>query len=356
MSNSEVQKGLADGRSPAVTASPEQWRRFLLAAGLTLLVLLAPVAGRIVSFDAYWLFRERPPWVAETAGSNRLLDRQTRRAKVLQALTRSYTVAFLGSSTVYHGLDPDDADERLRGAVFNAGISAVIAEELPLVAAVLASRPRLEHVVVGLDYYMFSRGDVPVRLNASLDTAVGRADALLGAALSRYALLDSRLGRVAGADDPGSWTYAGFRVTPPLPPALTMENDAIRRRTAAPYRPETLSALDGALSRLSGRRIDIFLSPVSDAQRRVLADAGLLGDFERWRRDVARVAARYGARFADLADEGSRFPFDPERGSTEHWLDNLHFTPVLGRTVLQRFGLRSGTGSTAAASGRADGR
>ena len=342
MSNSEVQKGLADGRSPAVTASPEQWRRFLLAAGLTLLVLLAPVAGRIVSFDAYWLFRERPPWLAETTGSNRLLDRQTRRAKVLQALTRSYTVAFLGSSTVYHGLDPDDADERLRGAVFNAGISAITAEELPLAAAVLASRPQVERVTVGLDYYMFSRSDVPVRLNEALGSAIGRANALLGSVISRYALLDSRLDKVSGSGDPGSWTRAGFRITPPLPPALTIENDALRRRTAAAYRPETLDALGRTLATLVGRRVDVYVSPVSDAQRQILAEAGFLDDFERWRGDVAGVAAAQGAGFADLADWGSAFPFDPRGGSTEHWLDNLHFTPVLGRMVLARFGLRAG--------------
>jgi hypothetical protein len=52
------------------------WRRFLIASGLALLVLLSVVVGRIVSFDAYWLFRERPPWLAETGGSNRLLDRR----------------------------------------------------------------------------------------------------------------------------------------------------------------------------------------------------------------------------------------------------------------------------------------
>jgi hypothetical protein len=126
-----------------------------------------------------------------------------------------------------------------------------------------------------------------------------------------------------------------------------MGNDAARRRTAAPYRPETLLSLERTLARLSGRRVDVFLAPVSGAQRRVLANAGLLDDFERWRRDVARVAAARGARFADLADLGAAFPFDPARGSTEHWLDNLHFTPVVGRLVLARFGLRSGDGPPA---------
>jgi hypothetical protein len=74
----------------------------------------------------------------------------------------------------------------------------------------------------------------------------------------------------------------------------------------------------------------------------VLADAGLADDFERWRADVLRTAAANGLPALDLADLGTAFPFAPEEGSTDAWLDNLHFTPVLGRMVLEKVGLRSG--------------
>jgi hypothetical protein len=317
------------------------WRSALVVAAATGVVAVGLAAGRVVWFDAYWIFREHPPWLAVTHGANRLLDRQTRRGKVLQALTRPYTIALVGSSTVYHGLNPEDADPELRNRIFNVGISALMAEELPLVAHVIASRGSLQRVVIGLDYYMFSRRRPPVALDRDLASPSGRWTALVGSVLSRYALLDSRIGEVAGGEDPGSWTFAGFRITPKLPPALTKQNDAIRQRTAAPYDTERLEALRSSLAALEGRKVDVYLSPVSDAQRRVLAQAGLLDDFARWRTDVARLAASRDVRFHDLVDMGAALPFDPGEGSTDYWLDNLHYTPALGRDVLRELNLRS---------------
>ncbi|AWN46196.1 hypothetical protein DK419_07600 [Methylobacterium terrae] len=320
-------------------ASEAASRRFLALTAGVLAVLVAGVAGRVIGFDAYWIFREDPPWRQATDGNSRLLDRQTRRAKVLQALTRPYDLALIGSSTVYHGLDPADVTALAPGRVFNAGISAIIATELPVIAAIVASRAPAR-AAIGLDYYMFSRPGVPVHLDESLATPSGRLAALMGSVLGRYALADSRLSAVAGGDDPGSWTRAGFRVTPPLPAALTLENDATRRRTTAPFRPETLAGLDLALARLSGLDLTVYLSPVSDAQRRVLADLGLTDDFSRWRDAVMRLCAARGRPALDLTGLGAPYPFDPAKGSTAAWLDNLHYTPLIGRQVLERLGLR----------------
>ncbi len=216
-----------------------------------------------------------------------------------------------------------------------------MADELPMVAGVVASRGGADRVVLGLDYFMFSRRNPPsVQLSRTLMDATGRWNTLFGSLVSEYAIGDSRLSRVAGGDDPGSWTRDGFRITPPLPPELTEGNDAIRRRTTAPYRPETLLHLDHALAAFGRRTVTVYLAPVSPAQRRLMDELALMDDFARWRADAARVAAGHGARFLDLADIGASYPFDPAKGSTEIWLDNLHFTPVLGRQVLERVGLR----------------
>lgn len=327
---------------PSSEAAPDpRWARCLATAGVTLAIVLLAVLARVTWFDAYWIFREHPPWLEATGGANRLIDRQTRRAKVLQALTRDYEIALLGSSTTYHGLDPRDVDPPFAGHVFNVGISALLGDELPVVASVVASRRSLRRVVIGLDYYMFSRLNAPVGLSRSLSEPTGRGNALLGSALSEYALHDSRLAEVAGGDDPGSWTRDGFRITPKLPPALTEENDSIRRRTTAGYRPEALAALGRALDRLAGRQIEIFLAPVNPAQRRILAERNLLGDLAAWRADVARLAGLHHVPVYDLADLGARYPFDPAQGSTDAWIDNLHFTPLIGRQVLEAVGLRS---------------
>jgi hypothetical protein len=327
---------------PSSEAAPSRrWHSVLAVAAGTLALVLALIVGRVVWFDAYWLFRDSPPWLEATGGANRLLDRQTRRAKILQALTRDYDVALVGSSTVYHGLDPRDVSPGLKGRVFNVGISALLAEELPLVASAVASRSGADRVVLGLDYFMFSRRDPPsARLSPSLTDPTGRWNTLLGSLVSEYAIGDSRLSRVAGGDDPGAWTRDGFRITPPLPPELTRQNDTMRRRTTAPYRPDTLLHLDHALAALGRMDVTVYLAPISPAQLRIMAELGLGDDLARWRADAARVAAAHRARFLDLADTGAPYPFDPAKGSTEVWLDNLHFTPVLGRQILERVGLR----------------
>lgn len=311
-----------------------------IATALAIVFLgLGGIAVRTIWFDAYWTFRREPPWLAATGGANRLIDRQTRRAKVQQALARAYGTALLGSSTVYHGLDPADA-ETPDGPVFNAGISALSAEELPVMAAIVASRPGLRRVVVGLDYYMFARIGGPRPLDPALATPLGRLNERLGALIGWYAVADSRLDAVAGGDDPGRWTYDGFRVTPPLPPALTGRNDAVRRRTTAAYRPERMVAIGRMLDRLEALDVILYLSPVSAAQRRVMADLGLLGDFDRWRADAATLARARGRRLLDLTELGATDPFDPATGSTPVWIDNLHYTPRLGREVLRAVGLR----------------
>jgi hypothetical protein len=321
-------------------SDPRRAARFLALCALTLALALGAVAARVIWFDAYWLFRSTPPWLGVTEGSNRLLDRQTRRGKVLQALARDYDLALIGSSTTYHGLDPADVDPRA-GTAFNLGISALIADELATVAAVVGAQPQVRRATIGLDYYMFSRPTVPVHLDPALATPTGRLTARIGSVVSQYAISDSRISEVTGAEDPGRWTYAGFRVTPPLPAQATQDNDATRRRTTVAYRPETLASLDLALARLAPREVQVYLSPVSGAQRRVLADLGLTDDFERWRADVARTVGARGARFLDLTMLGDDEPFDPMRGSTAAWLDNLHFTPLIGRRVLERLGLRT---------------
>lgn len=322
---------------PGSERSP--WRR-PLAVGLACLALcVATVAARVVWFDPYWVFRETPPWLAETQGQNRLLDRQMRRAKTLQALRRSYDIALIGSSTTYHGLNPADADPGPR--IYNAGISGILADELPVMASIVASRGGVRRVAMGLDYYMFSRTDRSVRLDPALGTPLGRANSRLGSYIGRYAIRDAWLHEVGAKTDPGHWTHDGFRVTPKLEPELTRMNDTIRRRTTVALQPSTYAAIERALVALRGIEIDLYIAPVSSAQRRVLVDLGHLDDFERWRSDMRDLAVRHAVRFHDFAGLGRDQPFDPQAGSSDGWLDNLHYTPLIGRRVLHALGLRA---------------
>jgi hypothetical protein len=103
---------------------------------------------------------------------------------------------------------------------------------------------------------------------------------------------------------------------------------------AMPYRPETLAFLDDALARLGGLDTRVYLTPMNAAQLALASAAGRGHEIARWREDVKSLVARHGVPCHDLLTAHPFGAFDPDRGSSESWLDNLHFKPVLGRWVL----------------------
>ncbi len=159
---------------------PDFVRVFAVAGGAAL------IAGAVatIAVDPYWVFRHSPLWVAWTGGVNRLLDVDMRRAKPLQLFTRPAETVLVGSSTVYRGINPAD----LGGSGgYNFGVSSLMADELPAVAALLAAR-RVGRIAIGLDYFMFTSFPGPPRLEQGLEARAARLEAWVKAALSLRAL------------------------------------------------------------------------------------------------------------------------------------------------------------------------
>jgi hypothetical protein len=244
----------------------------------------------------------------------------------------------VGSSVVYRGLDPSDMRPAATPGIYNLGISALMAAELPIIADLVARASGVDRVVIGLDYFMFSGFRAPPPLRRDLATPQGRALALAGTALSTRALEHLEAKALARAE-PGAWQYSGFKTTPDFPPDLTRRIDAAQDHAAMDYRPRHLADLALALDRLTGHEVIVFLSPVSGAQIKGLRAAGRGPEFDRWRADVAALAAARGLRFADLALDHPFDDFDPQQGSSLYWIDNLHFKPRVGRWVLEKLGL-----------------
>lgn len=309
------------------------WGAFAASFIGTALVLLAIGVAVTVAVDPYWIFREQPPWLGWTGGANRHLDVEMRRTKPLQLLRRPAATVLVGSSVVYRGIDPSD----LPGGGYNLGLSSLMADELPTVAGLAAVRGA-RRVLIGLDYVMFSGMVGPPRLDPRLTGAVRRAEALAGAAISLKALFGSLPSAIASAPEPGSWHRDGFKATPDYPAHITRRVAAEQDFAGKPYRPAGLADLDRALDRLAGTEVRLYLSPVSAAELRLIAAGGRLAEFERWRADVAALATRRGIAFADLSRRHGFDDLEPERGSSESWLDSLHFKPAVGRWILREVG------------------
>ncbi|MDF3060782.1 MAG: hypothetical protein K0S06_891 [Microvirga sp.] len=310
---------------------PDFVRVFAVAGGAAL------IAGAVatIAVDPYWVFRHSPLWVAWTGGVNRLLDVDMRRAKPLQLFTRPAETVLVGSSTVYRGINPAD----LGGSGgYNFGVSSLMADELPAVAALLAAR-RVGRIAIGLDYFMFTSFPGPPRLEQGLEARAARLEAWAKAALSLRALAGIIPPVLASAYEPGAWRFDGHKATPDYAAAVTERIAREQMFGTMRYRPQTLAYLEAALKRLGGADVRLYLSPMSRPQRALASAAGRDREITQWRADVAAAAQRLGVPLRDLVDQHPFDDFDPARGSSRFWLDNSHFKPEVGRWIMNELGL-----------------
>lgn len=304
----------------------------------TVVIALALVTGLTLWRDPFWVFRDAPPWTRDGLGASQLIDLEMRRVKPLQIARLRPGTVLVGSSVVYRGLDPSDLNAATPRPVYNAGLSSLMAAELPVMAALLRDVGSVRRVVIGLDYFMFTELPPPPALPADLASAAGRRGALLSAVLNSGAL-SNLTGRSSRRAEPGAWRGDGFKTTPDFDAALTRKVAASQNVGAMGYRPERLADLELAIKRLAAMDVVLYLSPMSGAQRGLLEQAGRGAELARWRADVVVLAGAHGLELQDFLSDHPFDDFDPARGSSHHWIDNMHFKPEVGRWVLARLKL-----------------
>ncbi|BCB19010.1 hypothetical protein [Bosea sp. ANAM02] len=309
------------------------------AASFAATVVLAVGLLAALTFwrDPYWVFRDSPPWTRGGAGASRLLDVEMRLIKPLQIARLKPQTLLIGSSVVYRGLDPRDVSAAA-GQVYNAGFSALMARELPTLAALAVDIGSVRQVVIALDYFMFTAWPPPPPIDRKLATASGRREALISTVLNPKTI-DNLRGRRVLRTEPGLWHVDGYKATPDFDTELVGKISREQNIAAMVYRPDDLAHLERALDLLRGRDVTIVLSPMSAAQRQLIADGGRASELAAWQRDIAALATRRGLPFHDLVSGHPFEDFDPAKASSRYWLDTLHFKPEVGRWLLGRIGL-----------------
>ncbi|MCV9935795.1 hypothetical protein OIU35_05425 [Boseaceae bacterium BT-24-1] len=327
--------------SSAILDQPFRGRGFAVTFVAIVAGVLLLTAAATLWRDPFWVFRAAPPWTQGGAGASRLLDTQMRRIKPLQIANLRPGTLLVGSSVTYRGLDPRDLEPGLPQPAYNAGIASLMAAELPVLAALARDVGSVRRVVIGLDYYMFTRMPPPPPLRPDLASRLGRAEMRLKLMFNSDAPENLR-GGGQRRTEPGLWRGDGFKITPDFDAALTRKIAAAQGVAAMVYEPSRLAAFDAALDRLRGLDVALYLSPVSGAQLALLAEGGRRPEFERWRMDIAAVTVRHGLTLYDLATGHPFDDFDPDKGSSRFWVDNVHFKPEVGHWVLAQLGLASG--------------
>lgn len=322
-----------------VTRDAAAWTACLRAGLAAAVVAVALGAVAAVWADPLWAFRREPPWLAVTGGANRVVDVEMRRAKPFWLEAAEPRLVLVGSSVAYRGLDPRDAEV----PAFNFGMSALMASELPVVAALIAAKGSVRQVAIGLDYFMFTDFPPPPPLDPALATETGHWRARLGAVFSLRVLAGTVPAVLARAQEPGDWRRDGFKSTPDYPASYTRRAAAAEAAHRLAYRPETIAHLASALARLSGRDVRVYLSPQSPDFARIAAERGRGAGIAAWKRDVAAATAAAGVPLYDLTQAHPFGEYDPRLGSSTDWLDTLHFKPAVGRWVLRQLGLERHT-------------
>ena len=324
-------------RLAAALSSPADPRRFAASFVATVVMILGLLGGLTLWRDPYWVFRDNPPWTRDGVGASRLLDIEMRLIKPLQIARLKPQTLLIGSSVVYRGLDPRDVSVTA-GQVYNAGISALMARELPTLAALAVDVGSVRRVVIELDYFMFTAWPPPPAIDRKLATASGRREALVSVVLNPKAF-DNLRGRRVLRTEPGLWHRDGYKATPDFDAELVGKITREQNIAAMVYRPDDLAHLARALDLLRGRDVTIVLSPMSAAQRQLIEAGGRGPELAAWRQDVARLATRRGLPFHDLVSGHPFEDFDPGKASSRYWLDTLHFKPEVGRWLFGRIGL-----------------
>jgi len=312
-------------------------RSFAASFAATVVMILGLLAGLTFWRDPYWVFRDNPPWTRDGGGASRLLDVEMRLIKPLQIARLKPQTLLIGSSVVYRGLDPRDVSAQA-GQVYNAGISALMARELPTLAALAVDVGSVRRIVIELDYFMFTAWPPPPPIDRKLATASGRREALVSVVLNPKAI-DNLRGPRPLRTEPGIWHGDGYKATPDFDAELVGKITREQNIAAMAYRPGDLAHLERALDLLQGRDVTVVLSPMSAAQRQLVEAGGRGPALAAWRRDVAGLAVRRSLPLHDFVSGHPFEDFDPGKASSRYWLDTLHFKPEVGRWLLGRIGL-----------------
>ena len=295
--------------------------------------------------DPFWLVDRR----AERNDSS-ALDTQMRQAKALQLMARDLEqplkVVFIGSSTVYRGLNPAVLDYP-PGAVYNLGISSLRMAEARAFARHLLQVAAPEVVVIGLDFFQFDGlRQVESGFDPGLGTWNNSLESLLSAGISGNAVSNSLsvLRARARGNAPGKgWMRDGYRKTTPersdtaikahMAGAMSVYGHA-DMRIERPY--EELHAM---LAELQDHHVValLYLSPLHPRYEDAIRVADKWPQYLAWRTRVKAVAAALGLDLFE-PDLRQRFPgygFDADSGFN----DPAHFSEAVGTLILRGLGL-----------------
>ncbi len=300
-----------------------------------------------------------------------LLTLNERVFKTVRLARENSVAVVLGTSRADIGINPDHPALGGKKAVSLATFGQPIAESHRLMA-LAAKQTSLKTVVVGLDFFAFN-ALFPNPSDFDLENFADTRPYQL--AFSVTTSLDSWKFRKRKAGEPGDCCLSNGARFPNLPDAFVGHYrshfiSSERMYLLEKYRPSpscdfsfstpkhpkdsTLDELRAmvALAHEKNISLRLFISPSHARQWEVLATAGLTEKWEAWKRALVQINVEEAARTRRVpfplwdfsgynAITSEAVPADGDRQAAMRWYsDSSHYTPALGRVVLDKmFGL-----------------
>jgi len=270
---------------------------------------------------------------------------QGRLFKAIEVTRIKPKTIFLGSSKVEYGLDPTQPSLVDKQPTYNLGLSAPNMYEVRrYFQHALTNQPKLQHVIVGVDFFMFNafQETQPTFKENRLEKQSINLQDLRNVTLSLDALKASIKTLNFNRDHPKSFSPYGasgmrneiYDFQTKNKSLLGSFKNSIKFFLGNFYNKyqlsnEQLNNLQTIINTCQQRGIDlkIFISPSHAALLEAIRVAGIWQEFEQWKRELSEMAPVWDfSGYSSITSESI--------SNTKNYLDAAHYRKKIGNLVL----------------------
>lgn len=300
--------------------------------------------------DPYMLWHAKPLWYTTT--KNPVIDHHQRLVKSLQVILRQPEVVFLGSSRVYHVINPQQVTF---GKTYNLGIGSLKMTESYGYVRELVKWTPVKKIYLALDLFAFGSVQTMPGYDDELDTFQYLTNQFMGALIGKAATQYS-LGILHGKGsnyDDGTWQFDGYKITPKrnavivnkgLKEYLTLYTTLFQAHGNQSVLSNT-KTLENIIQLCQKHHVELILyfNPVNYRLYNAYDEIGVFKHLTQLKSQISALAAQYHIEVWDFAtlNAVTRYPFanEAEISGNPYYLDVDHGTELTGNYIMQRMGV-----------------
>jgi hypothetical protein len=324
-----------------------RYTRWLLGLPILIFVVLG-VFNYIV--DPYMLWHRKPIWYDFT--KNPVIDHHQRLVKSLQLILRQPKVVFVGSSRVYHVINPE---QTLEPYLYNFGVGSLrIAEAYTYIEEAI-KWTSVKKIYLALDLFAFGNEQMMPGYDPQSATFQYLSNQLLASLIGESTTVSSwdiLRGKNNHYND-GTWQFNGYKITPKrsleeINHGLVEDRQLYQQIYAQHPRAVIASNMQTvakmiALCKAHHVELILYFNPLNHRLLNTYEQLGLTTLFAELKSELTTLAKKQHVTLWDFAtrNEVTQYPFDTEQeiGRNPYYVDADHASEVVGNYMMQTMGI-----------------